>query len=173
MSIDKKLDIASEPVPYVRELPPGQGVEVGESIRYPSIASATEALGGQRSWARVRLLIGGALALGGSAAIGVAIYERSDNVIAAAAATGIVFVYGLYNAANEGARILAEGIAIRAGDIVGDHTVILAGPSERLELTHRAHNRDVFARGALKAAQFVVNQKPGLYDMSHVLKSVS
>ena len=61
--------------------------------------------------------------------------------------------------------------AIRAGDIVGDHTVILAGPSERLELTHRAHNRDVFARGALKAAQFVVTQKPGLYDMSHVLKS--
>ena len=61
--------------------------------------------------------------------------------------------------------------AVRAGDIVGDHTVILAGPSERLELTHRAHNRDVFARGALKAAQFVVKQQPGLYDMSHVLRS--
>ena len=61
--------------------------------------------------------------------------------------------------------------AIRAGDIVGDHTVILAGPSERLELTHRAHSRDVFAQGALRAAQFVVKQKPGLYDMSHVLKS--
>ena len=60
--------------------------------------------------------------------------------------------------------------AIRAGDIVGDHTVILAGPSERLELTHRAHNREVFAQGALRAAQFVVKQKPGLYDMSHVLK---
>ena len=61
--------------------------------------------------------------------------------------------------------------AVRAGDIVGDHTVILAGPAERLELTHRAHSREVFARGALKAAQFVVGQKPGLYDMSHVLKS--
>ena len=61
--------------------------------------------------------------------------------------------------------------AIRAGDIVGDHTVILAGPSERLELTHRAHSRDVFARGALKAAQFVVSQKPGLYDMLYVLKA--
>ena len=60
--------------------------------------------------------------------------------------------------------------AIRAGDIVGDHTVILAGPSERLELTHRAQSRQVFAQGALKAAQFVVTQKPGLYDMSHVLK---
>ena len=59
--------------------------------------------------------------------------------------------------------------AIRAGDIVGDHTVILAGPSERLELTHRAQSREVFAQGALRAAQFVVTQKPGLYDMSHVL----
>lgn len=61
--------------------------------------------------------------------------------------------------------------AIRAGDIVGDHTVVLAGPAERLELTHRAHSREVFARGAVKAAQFVVTQKPGLYDMSHVLKA--
>jgi len=60
--------------------------------------------------------------------------------------------------------------AVRAGDIVGDHTVIFAGPSERLELTHRAHTRDVFARGALRAARFVVEQKPGLYDMSDVLK---
>ncbi len=59
--------------------------------------------------------------------------------------------------------------AIRAGDIVGDHTVILAGPSERLELTHRAHSREVFAQGALRAARFVVTQPPGLYDMAHVL----
>ena len=58
---------------------------------------------------------------------------------------------------------------VRAGDIVGDHTVILAGPSERLELTHRAQSRDVFAQGALRAAQFAAKQRPGLYDMSHVL----
>ena len=63
--------------------------------------------------------------------------------------------------------------AIRAGDIVGDHTVILAGSSERLELTHRAHSREVFAQGALRAAQFVAKQKPGLYDMSHVLHATS
>ena len=63
--------------------------------------------------------------------------------------------------------------AIRAGDIVGDHTVILAGPSERLELTHRAQSRDAFAQGALRAAQFVVGQKPGLYDMTHVLAAAS
>lgn len=61
--------------------------------------------------------------------------------------------------------------AIRAGDIVGDHTVILAGRSERLELTHRAHSREVFAQGALRAAQFIHRQRPGLYDMSDVLRA--
>jgi len=61
--------------------------------------------------------------------------------------------------------------AVRAGDIVGDHSVILAGPSERLELTHRAQSRDVFAKGALRAAQFVVGQPPGLYDMADVLRA--
>lgn len=59
--------------------------------------------------------------------------------------------------------------SIRAGDVVGDHTVIFAGPSERVELTHRAHSRDVFAVGALRAARFVVNRPAGLYEMSHVL----
>ena len=63
--------------------------------------------------------------------------------------------------------------AVRAGDIVGDHTVVLAGPSERLELTHRAQSRDVFAQGALKAAQFVHGKRPGLYAMSDVLSSSS
>jgi 4-hydroxy-tetrahydrodipicolinate reductase len=58
---------------------------------------------------------------------------------------------------------------IRAGDIVGEHTVIFAGVGERLEVTHRAHNRDNFARGAVKAAMWVVKQSPGLYDMQHVL----
>ena len=61
--------------------------------------------------------------------------------------------------------------ALRAGDIVGDHTVVFAGPSERLELTHRAHSRDAFAQGALRAAKFLIGRKAGLYDMSHVLKA--
>ena len=61
--------------------------------------------------------------------------------------------------------------SVRAGQIVGDHTVILAGPSERLELTHRAQVRELFAEGALRAARFIVTQPPGLYEMSHVLKS--
>ncbi|MBW1981637.1 MAG: 4-hydroxy-tetrahydrodipicolinate reductase [Deltaproteobacteria bacterium] len=58
---------------------------------------------------------------------------------------------------------------IRGGDIVGEHTIIFAGVGERIELTHRAHSRDNFARGAVKAAQWVVAQEPGLYDMQHVL----
>ncbi len=58
---------------------------------------------------------------------------------------------------------------IRGGDIVGEHTVLFAGVGERLELTHRAHSRDNFARGAVKAALWVANQGPGLYDMQHVL----
>ena len=63
--------------------------------------------------------------------------------------------------------------AIRAGEIVGDHTVLFAGPSERLELTHRAQGREVFAAGALKAAAWVKTQPPGLYDMTDVLKAAS
>jgi 4-hydroxy-tetrahydrodipicolinate reductase len=58
---------------------------------------------------------------------------------------------------------------IRAGDIVGEHTVLFGGPGERLEITHRAHSRDTFARGAVRAAQWVVIQQPGLYDMLDVL----
>jgi 4-hydroxy-tetrahydrodipicolinate reductase len=52
---------------------------------------------------------------------------------------------------------------------VGDHTVIFAGLGERLELTHKASTRETFALGALRAAQWVVKQKPGLYDMMDVL----
>ncbi len=59
---------------------------------------------------------------------------------------------------------------IRAGEIVGDHTVLFAGPAETIEITHRAHSRDTFARGALRAAQFVVKAKPGLYSMREVLQ---
>jgi len=57
----------------------------------------------------------------------------------------------------------------RAGDITGEHTVMFGGMGERLELIHRAHNRDNFARGAVKAALWVVNQTPGIYDMQDVL----
>ena len=59
--------------------------------------------------------------------------------------------------------------AIRGGDVVGDHTVIFATDGERVELTHKASSRETFANGALRAAQWVVTQKPGLYDMQDVL----
>jgi 4-hydroxy-tetrahydrodipicolinate reductase len=58
---------------------------------------------------------------------------------------------------------------VRAGDIVGEHTVIFGGIGERLEIIHRAHSRDNFARGAVRAAQWVVNQPPSCYDMQDVL----
>lgn len=58
---------------------------------------------------------------------------------------------------------------IRAGDIVGDHTVMFGGMGERIEITHRAQSRDTFARGALRAARWVVRQPTGLYDMIDVL----
>ena len=57
----------------------------------------------------------------------------------------------------------------RAGDIVGEHTIMFGGMGERLELIHRAHSRDNFAKGAIRAAKWVINQDPGLYDMQDVL----
>ena len=59
--------------------------------------------------------------------------------------------------------------SVRGGDIAGDHTVILAGDGERLELTHRAHDRRNFVHGALLAARFVCDNPPGLYGMSDLL----
>lgn len=58
---------------------------------------------------------------------------------------------------------------IRGGDVIGDHTIHLLGESERLELTHRASNRDLFARGAIAAARFVSGRKPGRYSIADVL----
>jgi 4-hydroxy-tetrahydrodipicolinate reductase len=61
-------------------------------------------------------------------------------------------------------------LGVRGGDVVGDHTVYLLGPGERLELTHRASSREMLAQGALRAARFLVTQKPGkLYRIADVL----
>ncbi len=59
--------------------------------------------------------------------------------------------------------------ALRGGDVVGDHTVLFAALGERIELTHKASDRAIFARGALRAAQWVVTQPAGVYDMQDVL----
>ncbi len=58
---------------------------------------------------------------------------------------------------------------LRAGDVVGDHTIIFATPGERIELTHKAQSRDTFANGAVKAAIWLVEKPRGLYDMHDVL----
>jgi 4-hydroxy-tetrahydrodipicolinate reductase len=59
--------------------------------------------------------------------------------------------------------------SIREGDMVGEHTVIFSGPGERLELTHRASSREIFARGALRAAEWIIAKPPGIYNMQDVL----
>ena len=78
-------------------------------------------------------------------------------------------VYG-----REGVRIRGKEIgvhAVRAGDIVGDHTVLFAGPGERIEIKHQAHSRTAFASGAVRAARWVAGRAPGIYSMADVLGS--
>ena len=58
---------------------------------------------------------------------------------------------------------------VRGGDIIGDHTVMFAGIGERIEISHKATSRAVFAQGALRAARFLANQAPGIYGMDQVL----
>ncbi len=58
---------------------------------------------------------------------------------------------------------------VRGGDIVGEHTVYFIGMGERIEITHRAMSRDMFARGAVRAAGWIAGQQPGLYDMQDIL----
>jgi 4-hydroxy-tetrahydrodipicolinate reductase len=59
--------------------------------------------------------------------------------------------------------------SIREGEVVGEHTVLFTGPGEQLGLTHRAANREIFARGALRAAKWITQKPPGLYSMQDVL----
>ncbi|MDI9336452.1 MAG: 4-hydroxy-tetrahydrodipicolinate reductase [Gammaproteobacteria bacterium] len=60
--------------------------------------------------------------------------------------------------------------SVRAGDIVGEHTVVFATAGERIEITHKSNSREHYAKGGLQAAQFVQTQAPGLYDMSDVIQ---
>jgi 4-hydroxy-tetrahydrodipicolinate reductase len=83
---------------------------------------------------------------------------------------GDVAVYSRPRLADEGRHAGAIGFAsIRAGAIVGDHTVLLAGTEEQLELTHRATDRALFARGALRAAGWLAGKPAGLYSLREVL----
>lgn len=78
-------------------------------------------------------------------------------------------VYGRHGVTGVRERRTIGFETIRAGDIVGDHTVLFAGSGERLEITHRATSRMTFAHGALRAADWLMAQPPGLYDMQDVL----
>src|SRR5262249_28046777 len=71
-----------------------------------------------------------------------------------------------------GARTAEEiGIlALRGGDVVGEHTLFFCGLGERIELSHRASSRETFARGAIRAAKWVAGRDSGLYSMSDVLE---
>lgn len=78
-------------------------------------------------------------------------------------------VYGRQGSTGPRDRRTIGFATVRAGDIVGDHTVLYAGTGERIEITHRAQSRANFAQGALRAARFLADKAVGLYDMQDVL----
>lgn len=80
-----------------------------------------------------------------------------------------VAVYGREGLGGERPRGQIGIHALRAADIIGDHTVLFATEGERVEISHRATSRDAFAKGALRAAQWIGGRAPGLYDMQDVL----
>jgi len=80
-----------------------------------------------------------------------------------------VAVYGRQGQTGARARDTIGFATVRAGDIVGDHTVTFAADGERVEITHKASSRMSFARGAVRAAGWLAGQSPGLYDMQDVL----
>ncbi|MHB0995571.1 MAG: 4-hydroxy-tetrahydrodipicolinate reductase [Elusimicrobiales bacterium] len=85
------------------------------------------------------------------------------------APSGTALRYARHIAAARGGA-LPPVTSVRAGDIVGDHTVLYAGPHERVEIRHMAHSRSVFAAGALRAAAWTAGRKPGFYDYADLLE---
>jgi len=80
-----------------------------------------------------------------------------------------VAIYGREGLSGERPKGQIGIHALRAADIIGDHTVLFAAEGERVEISHRATSRDSFAKGALRAGTWLVDKKPGLYDMQDVL----
>src|SRR5499433_2822654 len=78
-------------------------------------------------------------------------------------------VYGRHGLPGERTQKEIGVLSLRSGDVVGEHTVSFGALGERLELTHRSHSRDTFARGALRAARFIATAPPGFYSMQDVL----
>jgi len=160
-SQNEKLSIAAESIPIVY----AANMSLGMNLLFKLAAMAAKALGNEyeveileaHHHKKVDAPSGSALKIAGVIADAL---ERDLDKVA---------VYGRQG--TVGPRKPEEiGIfAIRGGDIVGEHTAMFIGDGERLEITHRVQNRDTFASGALRAARFVVNASPGLYDMMDVL----
>ena len=96
---------------------------------------------------------------------------RMAEVVAGALGRDLasVGVYGRQGMTGERTQKEIGVMSLRSGDVVGEHTVSFGALGERLELTHRAHSRDTFARGALRAARWIAERGPGLYSMQDVL----
>jgi 4-hydroxy-tetrahydrodipicolinate reductase len=96
---------------------------------------------------------------------------RMAEVVAAALGRDLdqVAVYGRQGLPGERPKREIGILSLRSGDVVGEHTVSFGTLGERLELVHRAHNRDTYARGAVRAARFIAGRPPGLYSMADVL----
>jgi len=96
---------------------------------------------------------------------------RMGEVVAAALGRDLqdCAVYGREGNTGERDRKTIGFATVRAGDIVGDHTVMFAGIGERVEITHKASSRMTFAKGAVRAARWVAGKKQGLFDMQDVL----
>jgi 4-hydroxy-tetrahydrodipicolinate reductase len=96
---------------------------------------------------------------------------RMGEVIAEALGRDLssVAVYGRQGHPGERTRREIAVMSLRSGDVVGEHTVSFGTLGERIELTHRAHSRDTFARGAMRAARWLADRPPGLYSMQDVL----
>ncbi len=80
-----------------------------------------------------------------------------------------VAIYERHNVTHPRQRGSIGFSVLRAGDIIGDHTVFFAGPGERIEITHKSSSRATYAQGAMRAAKFLADKKTGLFDMRDVL----
>ena len=98
---------------------------------------------------------------------------RMASIVAEARGTNLddVAVYGRQGRVGQRPDSAIGIQAVRAGDIVGEHTVLFGGVGERIELIHRSQSRDTFARGAVRAAAWIARQNPGLYGMDDLLRA--
>lgn len=79
-------------------------------------------------------------------------------------------IYGRQGITNERPTSQICVHAVRSGDVIGEHTVVYGNLGERIEITHKAHTRDTFVRGAIRAAKFLAHKPPGMYSMADVLQ---